>query len=161
MSPEEAFKLGFLSRCVEERLPSDRIAVLAKQASSAFEKEAVAPTAAAGVGSFLGLDKLSLPGMIGSALNLPRAGLGTVRDATGALKDLSPLFLLAAAAPPTVGGIAAALQNVGTDISEADVEEAKQQELSDTYRRMSDQLKRQQAARSFKQDSKKSGRIFM
>lgn len=160
MSPEEAFKLGFLSRCVEERLPSDRISVLAKQASSAFEKEA-APPAAAGISSFLGLNKLNLPGMIGSALSLPGAGLSTIRDATGVLKDLSPFFLLAAAAPPTMGGIAAAVQNVGTDISESDVEEAKQQELSDTYRRMADQLKRQQTARSFKRDNKKSGRIFM
>lgn len=157
MSPAEAFKLGFLSRCVEEGLSSSQISGLSKQASEFFDKQAT-PAAAAGLGSqALGM-LTSIPGLLSGGA---KSGLGMVRDVTGLTKDLAPLGLLAAAAPPTIGGVIAALKNTATDISEEDVGEAKQQELTDTYHRMAEQLRRQQAARSFKKDRKQSGRVFM
>jgi len=155
MSPEESFKLGFYSRCVEEGMSASQIAALAKQAGDFFDKQATAPAAAS---SFL------LPAVsnaVGGLAGAAKSSLGVARDATGLAKDLSPLALLAAAVPPTIGGIAAVLKNTATDIGEEDVGEAKQQELSDTYRRMADQLRRQQAARRFKQNRKASGRVFM
>jgi hypothetical protein len=157
MSPAEAFKLGFLSRCVEEGLSGSQIAGLSKQASDFFDKQAFA-SAAPSLGSTL----LNAAGSVPSFLTGgAKSGLGMVRDVTGLAKDLSPLALLAAAAPPTIGGVAAVLKNQATDISEEDVGEAKQQELADTYHRMAEQLRRQQAARSFKKDRKQSGRVFM
>lgn len=157
MSPEEAFKLGFLSRCVEEGLSSTKTAELAKKASDFLEKKA-SPTVPVGAGMQLLNTLTSIPGYFTGGA---RSGLGMARDITGMAKDLSPLMFLAAAAPPTIGGVAAALKNTATDISEEDVGEAKQQELAETYHRMAEQLRRQQAARQFKSQRKQSGRVFM
>lgn len=161
MSPEEAFKLGFLSRCVEENLPADRIELLAKQASSAFDKEAVGPAAAAGYGPLMFETLKNLPESINYFAKYPSTWLNFSRDVVGAFKDVSPALLFGAAAPPLVGGLAAGLNNVATDIGEDDVEEAKQQELVDTYTRLTDQLKRQQLAREFKSQRKKDDKIYM
>jgi hypothetical protein len=153
MSPNEAFKLGFLSRCVEEGLSSSETAALAKQASVAFEKEAVTPL----VPAALNLGSTAFKGLT----DLVKTPLGLAKDTTSLVKDVLPAGMLMAALPPAAGGLAAVLKNTATDISDADVDEAKQQELVDTYRRMAEQLKRQRAARDYKNQSKRSGRVFL
>jgi hypothetical protein len=152
MYPNEAFKLGFLSRCVEEGLSSSETAALAKQASVAFEKEAN-PV----ISSALGLGSTAFKGLT----DLVKTPLGLAKDTTSLVKDVLPAGMLMAALPPAAGGLAAVLKNTATDISDADVDEAKQQELVDTYRRMAAQLKRQRAARDYKNQSKRSGRVFL
>jgi hypothetical protein len=159
MSPNEAFKLGFLSRCVEEGLSSGETAALAKQASSAFDKQAVGPVASSAASNLFTLKNLQ--DLAGTLTSPVTKSIDTASKVTGLAKDLAPLGLFAAAAPPALGGLAAVLKNTATDISEADVEEAKQQELADTYHRMAEQLKRQRTARDFRSQRKRSGRVFM
>jgi hypothetical protein len=161
MSPNEAFKLGFLSRCVEEGLSSGETAALAKQASSAFDKQAAGPAAPVAAAASNLFSLKNLQDLAGTLTSPVTKSIDTASKVTGLAKDLAPLGLFAAAAPPALGGLAAVLKNTATDISEADVEEAKQQELADTYHRMAEQLKRQRTARDFRGQRKRSGRVFM
>lgn len=135
MNQDEAFKLGFLSRCLEEGLSPAETNQLAKLSSDYFEKQA---SAASSVGSVLG-----------SALS-------------GASNLAGPALALGLAAPPALGGISAYFYNKALDTDSNDaVDEIKKQELVETYRRMADQLRRAKSLRERKLGAKKRNQVFL
>lgn len=121
MEPREAFKIGFMSRCIEEGLSQEKTAELMEKAADGW-------------------------------------GSGFV-DAAKAV--LYPATALALAAPPTMGGLAAYFKNKTLDSDTNDVEEIKQKEMADSYRRMTDQLQRSKALRERKASKKRSGQVFL
>lgn len=140
MRPQEAFKLGFLARCVEEGFSSEQTHALAKRAADCFTKQA------AWYNPFTW------------AKSVTDAGKSTV----DLLKSLAGPTMMLAAVPPTVGGVAAYLANKSTDVDDAAaVEDVKNQELTDAYQRMADQLNRQKQLREYKQSRKRSGRVYL
>lgn len=140
MRPHEAFKLGFLARCVEEGLSPDQTHALAKQAADCCTKQAF-------------LDFLNNPA---------KATVDTGKSTLDLVKGSLPLLGLAAAAPPVAGALTAYLTNSATDVDDAAaVEDVKKQELIDNYKRMAEQLNRQRQLRDYKQQRKRSGRVFL
>lgn len=136
MQVHEAFKLGFLSRCVEEGMNPEQTHGLSKLAASLFEKQ-----------SFV--------------LNLPSPA-GEVRNAVGTLGDMAPYLAAGLAIPPALGGLAAYLANQATDTeSSQGVDNIKRQELQETYERMAGQLQRQKERQDYKAKRKSTGRIFL
>jgi len=128
MHPREAFKIGFLTRCVESGLTPEATHNLIKSAGDCFNKRA---------------DSWG-------------------KELFDAAKDVSiPTALMAAAAPVALGGGAAYFANQATDTDATDVEEIKQRELLDTYRRMSGQLKRRKQLQGYKADRKRTGQVFL
>jgi hypothetical protein len=135
MQVHEAFKLGFLSRCVEEGMNPEQTHGLSKMAASLFEKQAL--------------------------INLP-SPMGEVRNAVGTIGDIAPYLALGLALPPALGGAAAYLINKGTDVEGKEgVENIKRQELQETYERMAGQLQRQKERQDYKAKRKSTGRIFL
>ena len=143
MQPHEAFKLGFLARCVEEGLSPAQTNSLAKTAADLLNKQAFVREA---IGQVTGTVK-----------DTADAGKSVVEFG----KSMWPLAALAVGVPAGAGALAAYLQNSATDVDSSDVEDAKQQELVDTYRRMSDQLGRQKQLREYKQQRKRTGQVFL
>lgn len=140
MRPQEAFKLGFLARCVEEGLSPEQTHALAKQAADCFTKQAF-------------LDFLNNPA---------KATVDTGKSTVDLLKGSIPLALAAAAVPPAVGGLAAYMANSATDVDDnSAVEDVKKQELIDNYKRMAEQLNRQSQLRQYKQERKRTGRVYL
>lgn len=136
MLPQEAFKLGFLARCVEEGLSPEQTHNLAKQAS-------LIP-----FGDFIG--------------NPAKATVETGKSMVDLAKSGVPLAMLGLAAPPAIGGLAAYMANKATDVDDAAaMEDVKKQELIDNYRRMAEQLNRQQQLRQYKQQRKRTGRVYL
>jgi hypothetical protein len=115
----EAFKVGFLSRCVEAGLGVDEIAGCVKRARDMMEKHA------------------GLIGDLGGGLKALGGGL---------LQYGVPLAL---AAPPILGGAAGYGLSRATDVDDTDVADIKNQEVIDEYRRQSERLKRQKAVRDY------------
>ncbi len=135
MQVHEAFKLGFLSRCVEEGMNPEQTHGLSKMAASLFEKQAL--------------------------INLP-SPMGEVRNAVGTLGDMAPYLAAGLAIPPALGGLAAYFANQATDTeSSQGVDDIKRQELQETYERMAGQLQRQKERQDYKAKRKSTGRIFL
>lgn len=114
----EAFKYGFISRCVEDRLTPDQIAASAEKAAAFMEKGA------------------SLSGLLTTAL-------GKTVDFGGRLGSTALSYGLPAAlaAPPIIGGIAGYGLARATDIDDTDVSEIKDHEVIDELRRQTEKLK--------------------
>jgi DNA helicase TIP49 (TBP-interacting protein) len=143
MQPHEAFKLGFLSRCVEEGLSPQQTNVLAKSAAEMLTKQAFVREA---IGQVTGTVK-----------DTADAGKSVVEFG----KSMWPLAALAVGVPAGAGALTAYLQNSATDSDSSDVEDAKRQELLDTYRRMTEQMNRQQKLRGYKEQRKRTGQVFL
>ena len=148
LTSQEAFKVGFMARCIEDGLSMDQIYSLAKTAADrmasavklASEKQAI-------VGPLLG----ALGYLGGSAVNAAK-GIGSAALGVG--------LPLALAAPPVLGGIAGAGLAKATDIDDTDVNEIKQRELLDEYKHQTARLRRQRAVRDYDAAKKRTGRIF-
>lgn len=151
MQTKEAFKLGFLTRCVEEGLSPEQTHALAKMAAEQLEKRSGLPFAATAMSA---LDWLSKQSPIKSTTD---AYKGVVDSASATL----PLVAAGLAVPPAIGGLAAYLHNRSTDVDATDIGQVKQKELADTYRRMADQLNRQKQLRDYKQERKRTGRVYL
>lgn len=125
MTDREAFKVGFISRCLEAGLTLEQVPGLAKQAA----------------------DKLaSLAGLLGTGLSKTvdlGAGLGNAALGYG--------LPLALAAPPLLGGMAGYGLAKATDIDDTDIAEIKDRELLDEYKRQTQQLLRRRAGRDYLQ----------
>lgn len=139
MQPQEAFKLGFLARCVEEGFTPEQTHEMAKKAEDLMTKF-----------SFLDFVK-----------NPIKATTESAKGVTDLVYSNLPLLTVAAAIPPATGGLAAYLVNKATDVGDKDIEEHKQNELIDTYQRMANQLDRQKELRDYKQQRKRTGRVFL
>jgi len=135
MQVHEAFKLGFLSRCVEEGMSPEQTHGLSKMAASLFEKQAL--------------------------INLP-SPMGEVRNAVGTLGDMAPYLAAGLAIPPALGGLAAYFANQAADTEGSQgIENIKRQELQETYERMAGQLQRQKERQDYKAKRKSTGRVFL
>ena len=127
----EAFKCGFLARCVEDRLTSEQILTTVKRAADLLEKQA---------------------GIIDKAVDIGQGAVG------GAFNYGVPLAL---AAPPLLGGLAGLSLAKATDIDDTDVADVKDRELLDEYRRQSGKLRRQKAIREYAKARQQTGRMFI
>ena len=143
MQTKEAFKLGFLTRCVEEGLSPEQTHALAKMAAEQLEKQAFTEW---------------LSRQITSPVKNVADAYDSVIDAAS---STVPLVAGTLAIPPALGGLAAYLHNRATDVDATDIGQVKQKELADTYRRMADQLNRQKQLRDYKQERKRTGRVYL
>ena len=133
MQEKEAFKIGFLARCQEQGLSTQQTVSLVKKASEALGKQALDSVMGAGVGAAGGLAK-SLAPLVGG---------------------------IALAAPPAAGALASYFYNKATDTDADAVDNVKNKELADSYRRMADKLRRAQALRQKKSEKSKSRQVFL
>lgn len=134
LTAKEAFKIGFLAKCAEDGLTPDEMLSRVTQAKAAIEKRA-----------FIG-------GLLGSAA-------GAVG---GAAKNVAGYGIpLALAAPPILGGLAGYGLAKATDVDDTDVEDIKNRELVEEYKRQAAKLQQQNAVRRFKQDRVSHARPLM
>jgi hypothetical protein len=131
LTPKEAFKVGFMARCIEDGLDA---AAMCRAAKTAAEKSAI------------------LSATIGAAKDLGK-GVMDVASGWGV-----PLLL---AAPPIAGGLAGYGLARATDVDDTDVSEIKDREVIDEYRRQTKQLSRQRAIRDYLKARQRTGRVFM
>lgn len=134
LTPQEAFKVGFLARCARQGMTPDQMLKTAQDALAAFEKRAV-------LGTVLGKSLDALKGLAGGALNygVPAAVV----------------------APPLLGALGGYGLAKATDVDDTDVAAIKNRELIDEYRRNADELVRAQKARAGKKEPKPGGRLLM
>ena len=141
LSGKESFKVGFLSRCIEEGVSNEEALQRIKAASDsldAAEKQAGVYDALRDVGGF--------------ASNLLSP---VVEQAAGAAKN-TLLF-----APPVLGAGAGYLHSKLTDVDEEDTEDIQKEELIDEYRRQAERLRQSQALRAYKKNKKKTTDIYL
>lgn len=134
LSAQEAFKVGFLARCVQDGLSPDQMLDRVKAASDMLEKRAVLNALVSGAGGMMG----------GAARTLASYGLPA-----------------ALAAPPILGGLGGYALAKATDMDDTDADSIKNQELVEEYRRQAERLKRQKAVRDYTQEVRHSSRPFM
>lgn len=123
LTPREAFKFGFLARCVEDGLSPAQVV---EKAAAVFIHDP----------------------------------FGAAEDAA---KSTAKLMMgvgvpLALAAPPVLGGLAGFGLSRATDVNQRDVDEVKNDELTDEYRRQADLLRRTQALRTARKNRRRTGR---
>ncbi len=128
MDARQSFKFAFISSCIDAGFTTP--ACIRDAVKQAMEKSAN-PLA-----TFFGLDALS-------------KGVGGVWDTAKELGTASLAGL--AVAPPIAGAIAGHLAGKATDISDFDVNQAKQQELVAEYKRQADRLRREGQLRRYTQ----------
>lgn len=130
LTPEEAFKVGFLLRCADEGLTPDETAERVKRAS-AMEKAAfpfVTPLVTA-LGSGVASGITSLPG-----------------KALGVAGAVLPAAAIAATATPALAGAGAGyLAARATSSDNDDLEQAKQDEIEGEYYRLAQEARRNAA----------------
>lgn len=151
MNKQEAFKIGFLSRCIEEGCDTAEINRRIKVANELLTKQGVVQVAA--------------PAMAAAAAGAGYSGLEGIKH----LFSQAPAATAAlAAAPYAIGGIGAYLNHMAQeqfdempDGGSFAVEEAKNVELADEYRRMTEQLQQQKRIRDYKQQRKRTGQVFL
>lgn len=134
LTAQDAFKAGYLARCVEDGLSPDEIAGSVKVASDLLEKQGL-------------LDKL-----LGSALDVGKGVAGTAAHYGIPAAILAPPILGAA------GGYGLAKL---TDIDDRDVADIKDREVIDEYHRQTEKLQRRKAVRDFLKNRQTSGRMFL
>jgi len=135
LSSRDAFKVGFLSRCVEEGLTLEEAHERVKEA----------------------MDKMG--GIVGDITSIPVKALEAGKAVAAPL--LSYGLPLAIAAPPILGGVAGYGLAKATDVDDQDPEEVKKQEVADEYRRQTARLLRQRAMREYRARRKQTGRVFL
>ena len=120
MNDRQAFKFGFMSHCIERGLttPAEMLTAV-KSASAELEKKS-------------GVSDLGM--MAGQVAK----GLGNVGSTA-----LSWGIPLALAAPPILGAVGGSLAAKANDTDDFDVNDAKDQEVIDTYRQQAAKLRRQ------------------
>lgn len=134
LTPKEAFKVGFLTRCVEDGLTPDQMLSAVKLAADMFEKRAF-------IGSLLG------------------KGVDTAAGAAGSLGRMGAVGALLA--PPILGGVAGYGLARATDVDDTDVDAIKNRELVEEYQRQAAKMHRQKMVRQYKQDVERTGRVFI
>jgi hypothetical protein len=141
LTPRQQFKFGFLLRCADEGLTLEQTHERVKEALAFHEKEAGIAEIISG----------ALKG-IGSAAGGVAEGVGKAAPVVAdAAKSLGLLGLGGAA----VGGIGAGHLAALAGEKEIDPEEIKKQELIATYRQQADRVRRNMAARSYRDDTPK------
>ena len=131
LTPREAFKFGFLSRCVEHGLSLDQVHQQVKEA----------------------LDKLA------GWTDLITKPAGAAAHGVASMSPYAMAGL--AAAPLAIGGLGGFGLAKAVDVNERDADEVKRDEVTDEYERQTDLLRRVKAIRDAKQSRKRSGRLLM
>ena len=135
LGSRDAFKVGFLARCVEDGLTTP---------AQIHERVKVA------------LDKFAgLLDMAGSAAK------GVVGGATGLVAPALKYGTLGAlVAPPIAGGLAGFGLSKALDVSDDDVEDVKKRELIDELQQQAQRVSREKQIRDYRGQRKNTGRIF-
>ncbi len=137
MTAQDAFKLGFLSRCVEDRVPPAQMLERAKQACDL-------------------LKQASVTGLLGGLLN---KGVDVAQGVgSAALGYGVPAAIVA---PPVLGGLAGYGLARATDIDDTDVAEIKDREVLDAYQRQAHKLRWEKAVRDYHKARTRTGRVFL
>lgn len=151
MQASDAFKLGFLTRCVEEGLSPEQTCALAKQAG---EKQAAWPKWLGGKGK-VGAGAAGAAGGVAAGLGgaLPGAAAAVVDKVTKGWgeKWFWPALGLLVTAPAAVGGLAAYLAHQASNTDNLDVDDVQEKELAVEYDRMRDDLVRRKKLRDHRQ----------
>lgn len=137
LSPQEAFKLGFLSNCVEKGLSIEQMREEVKKASDQLvdvEKRA-----------FLEPERAALWDDLGDLLkDVGRIGMGG-------------LIL----GPPAIGAAGGILHSRLSDVDDEDVEDVKKREVADEYRRQAQRLRQTARMRDQRTFKKRSGGLYL
>lgn len=131
LSERDAFKVGFLARCVEEGLTLQQAHSRVKEAR----------------------DKLA------GLTDLPGKALELAKPVVGAIAGYGLPALLAA--PPIVGGVVGLTAAKMNDIDDTDVAEIKQRELTDEYARQTRNVLRNKAVRDYRNKQHQTNKIFL
>ena len=142
LSARDAFKVGFLSRCVEEGIAPEDIGGVVEKAAASLDKQA-------GILS----DVMSVPGALIDTVS--RIAAPVLGAATG---YGIPLALLA---PPAAGAAVGYGAARASDISDEDVEAIRVKELINEYRLQADKAERDKKVRKYRQKRHRTGRIFL
>ena len=141
LSSQEAFKLGFLSQCVEDGFSIEEMRSQVKAASDALkraEKDAAFSKVAGAFGEVV----------------------DDVGDVAKRVANLGMTSLLLA--PPALGAAAGYTHSRLSDVDDEDVEDVKKRELIDEYRRQADKLKQSARLRNFRESRKtRSGGLYL
>jgi hypothetical protein len=138
MDSKEAFKLGFLSRCVEEGLPPAKINSMVKQA-----------------------DYLIKAGIL-SLFSPVEAGKMAGKATGAAAKNLAiPLIGLTLAAPPTAGALSAYLINKATDEDDLNIADLRNMELANEYANMTARLNAGIKLKQLNKNKKNRGQVYL
>lgn len=135
LTPQEAFKVGFLARCASDGLSAEQIARSCKVAADLMRKQAIFGAETAGAIAGKGMEALG---------GLAHYGI--------------PAALIA---PPVLGGLAGYGLAKATDVDDTDVEDIKNQEVMKELRLQADKLRNQTAVREYTQRVTRTGRPFM
>jgi len=138
LSGRDAFKVGFLSRCVEMGMTTDQIDQHVKQA---------------GLGAVLGTLGKAL-GTVGTAGTKAVGGMteGLAKSLAG---TAAPLLL---AAPPVIGGLGGWGLASATDVDDTDIDEMKTKEIKEELERQTAMLQRARLRQLASEHVKTKGR---
>lgn len=157
MTPKECFKVAYLTRLVDNGLSlaeiAEHVAELHSQLTKTAVIGAIAPTpppTPAVATKPLGPPKMnvSLPpapkiaGVGEFLMGAPKKLFDTVSSGVGAARDLGLTGLAVTGGAGLAGGYALGKM---TDVDDTDIEETKQRELIDQYRRFADHARQTQA----------------
>jgi len=137
MTPNQAFKFGFLLRCADENLSEEETQARVKYAMDLLT----------GDGRVLPIEHSLVDRVIGNWEKRANPITGTLGAAAGLLKNLGFAGLAGGAGLGAIGGYTAAKM---TD-EDVDTEEMKKQELIAAYKQQAERIRRQMAARSYRQ----------
>jgi hypothetical protein len=142
LTPRQAFKFGFLLRCADENLSEEETQGRIKLAMDrlTWDGQPVPIDAAIIEREIAEWEKQAAGGIIGGL----GQGLGAVG---GLLKDLGWVGLLGGAGAGALGGYSAARMTK----KDVDPKEMKKQELIAAYKQQAERIRRQMAARSYRQ----------
>lgn len=131
LTPREAFKVGFISHCIDQGIDLSKAA---GDIDDLVEKVA------------------GLTDLPGKALDLAKPVI------SNALGYGIPIGI---AAPPILGGLAGYGIAKATDADDTDVDEIKKREKVQAYQDAIQKLQREQQARTYKTDRQSAGRVFL
>lgn len=131
LSPRDAFRVGFLERCAAAGLGPRQTLDVVKQAEA------------------------KLAGLVGDVAKPAGRLLGGVAGAVAGYGVPAAL-----AAPPILGGLAGYGLARATDLDDVDIDDVKDNEIIDEYRRQADRLNRQQLVRRYQRLKRRPGRNY-
>tara|TARA_R110002020_G_scaffold16515_14_gene58301 strand:- start:336 stop:764 length:429 start_codon:yes stop_codon:yes gene_type:complete len=141
LSSQEAFKLGFLSNCVEKGLSIEQMRSEVKKASD------------------------QLTDVEKNAWEFPFAPerAAIVDDIGDILKDVGRLGIGGLVlGPPAAGAAAGILHSRMSDVDDEDVDDIKKREVADEYRRQAERLRQSARMRDYRESQKKrSGGLYL
>lgn len=134
LSAKDAFKTGFLARCVENGMTPEQMLASVKRANDMLEK----------TGGIIG-------DVVGHGLDIGKGVAGSIA---------SYGIPTAIAAPPIIGGLGGFALSKATDIDDTDVAEIKDREVKNEYMRQTAKLLRMKQVRDYQRLKQRTGRVF-